>query len=58
MKTQCRIFRNRLVPATLFLMAVLLMWGAGPVSAADPWPVKQVVQMFPDWPQVELVVPD
>ena len=42
MKTNSRIFRNKLILAISLLTAVLLIWGAGPVLAADPWPVKQV----------------
>ncbi|MBA4422222.1 MAG: ABC transporter substrate-binding protein [Syntrophus sp. (in: bacteria)] len=47
MKTNYRIFRNNLVLATLFLMAVLFVWGAGSAFAADPWPVKQVELINP-----------
>ncbi|MCL5809016.1 MAG: tripartite tricarboxylate transporter substrate binding protein [Deltaproteobacteria bacterium] len=47
MKTICRIFSSTLVLTTLFLMAVLLAWGAGPVSAADPWPAKHVELINP-----------
>ena len=47
MKTNCRIFRSSLALVTLFLMAVWFVWEAGPVSAADPWPVKQVELINP-----------
>ncbi len=47
MKTSDRIFRSSLTLTTLFLLAVLLTWGAGPVSAADPWPVKHVELINP-----------
>lgn len=47
MKRKMDIFRSRMMTASLFLMAVLFVWGIGSASAADVWPVKQVELINP-----------
>jgi tripartite-type tricarboxylate transporter receptor subunit TctC len=47
MKRKMDISRNRMMIASLFLIAVLFAWGIGSASAADPWPVKQVELINP-----------
>lgn len=47
MKKNFNTFECSLVPAALLLVAVLFVFGTGPASAADAWPVKQVELINP-----------
>ena len=47
MEINFKVFKSSLIPAILMIAAVLFVFGTGPASAAEAWPVKQVELINP-----------